>query len=50
MTQFTSFVAVEERVTNEGGKPKTIQVPVERPEGVSYEGVFGTADAWSVVP
>ncbi|MCX6624873.1 MAG: VWA domain-containing protein, partial [Acidobacteria bacterium] len=41
MTQFTSFVAVEERVVTDGGKPKTIQVPVELPEGVSYEGVFG---------
>ncbi len=41
MTQFTSFVAVEDRVVTDGGKPKTIQVPVEIPEGVSYEGVFG---------
>jgi Ca-activated chloride channel family protein len=41
MTQFTSFVAVEDRVVTDGGKPTTIQVPVEMPEGVSYEGVFG---------
>lgn len=41
MTQYTSFVAVEERTVVEGGKPKTIAVPVEMPEGVSYEGVFG---------
>ncbi len=41
MTQFTSFVAVEERVTTEGGEPRRIEVPVEMPEGVSYEGVFG---------
>ncbi|MBI5360368.1 MAG: VWA domain-containing protein [Planctomycetes bacterium] len=41
MTQYTSFVAVEETVITEGGKPKTITVPVEMPEGVSYEGVFG---------
>jgi Ca-activated chloride channel family protein len=41
MTQFTSFVAVEERVTTEGGAPKRIEVPVEMPEGVSYKGVFG---------
>jgi Ca-activated chloride channel family protein len=34
MTQFTSFVAVEEKVTNVGGQPRTVQVPVELPEGV----------------
>jgi Ca-activated chloride channel family protein len=41
MTQFTSFVAVEEMVVTDGGEPRTIQVPVEMPEGVSHEGVFG---------
>ncbi len=41
VTEFTSFVAVEEKVRNEGGKQVTVQVPVEMPEGVSYEGVFG---------
>jgi Ca-activated chloride channel family protein len=41
MTQFTSFVAVEEQVITEGGKPRRVDVPVEMPEGVSYEGVFG---------
>jgi len=41
MTQYTSFVAVEELVVTEGGKARTIPVPVEMPEGVSYEGVFG---------
>jgi len=41
MTQFTSFVAVEERVITTDGKPRTVQVPVEMPEGVRYEGVFG---------
>jgi Ca-activated chloride channel family protein len=41
MTQYTSFVAVEEMTITEGGKPTTITVPVEMPEGVSYEGVFG---------
>jgi Ca-activated chloride channel family protein len=43
MTQFTSFVAVEEMTVTVGGEPTTIQVPVEMPEGVSYEGVFGEA-------
>ena len=41
MTQFTSFVAVEETTVTEGGEPRRIEVPVEMPEGVSYEGVFG---------
>ena len=41
MTQFTSFVAVEDRVVTKDGKPQRVEVPVEMPEGVSYEGVFG---------
>ncbi|MBI2682429.1 MAG: VWA domain-containing protein [Acidobacteriales bacterium] len=41
MTQFTSFVAVEERSVVEGGQLRTIQVPVEMPQNVSPEGVFG---------
>ncbi len=41
MTQFTSFVAVEETIVTEGGKPMRVEVPVEMPEGVSFEGVFG---------
>jgi Ca-activated chloride channel family protein len=41
MTQFTSFVAVEEMTVAEGGQPRLIHVPVEMPEGVSPEGVFG---------
>jgi Ca-activated chloride channel family protein len=43
MTQFTSFVAVEEQMVTEGGQPKRIEVPVEMPEGVSYQGVFGVS-------
>lgn len=41
MTQFTSFVAVEEMIVTDGGQPRRIDVPVEVPEGVSREGVFG---------
>jgi Ca-activated chloride channel homolog len=41
MTQFTSFVAVEERMVTEGGQPRRVEVPVELPEGVSREGLFG---------
>jgi Ca-activated chloride channel family protein len=41
MTQFTSFVAVEEMVVTDGGQPRRIDVPVEMPEGMSREGTFG---------
>ena len=41
MTQFTSFVAVEELTVTKGGIAQKIAVPVEMPDGVSYEGVFG---------
>ncbi len=41
LTQFTSFVAVEEMIITEGGQPRRVDVPVEMPDGVSYEGVFG---------
>jgi Ca-activated chloride channel homolog len=42
LTQFTSFVAVEERIVTDGGQPRKIEVPVEMSEGVSREGIFGT--------
>ena len=41
MTPFTSFVAVEEMIVRDGGQPRRVEVQVEIPEGVSYEGVFG---------
>jgi Ca-activated chloride channel family protein len=41
MTQFTSFVAVEEMTITDGGAPRRVEVPVEMPEGVSRQGVFG---------
>ncbi len=37
MTQFTSFVAVEEMIVTEGGQPRRIDVPVEVPEGVNAQ-------------
>jgi Ca-activated chloride channel family protein len=55
VTRFTSLVAVEQVVTNEGGKLETVAVPTELPEGWKMEGVFGapatgTADAlWEAV-
>jgi hypothetical protein len=40
MTQFTSFVAVEEMIVTDGGQPRRIDVPVEVPEGVNREDVY----------
>jgi Ca-activated chloride channel family protein len=37
MTQFTSFVAVEEMTYTDGGVPRRIDVPVELPEGMAEE-------------
>ena len=45
MTQFTSFVAVEEMIVTDGGQPRRIDVPVEVPEGVNRAGVFGEEGA-----
>ena len=41
MTQFTSFVAVEEMIVTDGGQPRRVDVPVEVPEGVNRAGIFG---------
>lgn len=41
MTQFTSFVAVEETIVTDGGQPRRIDVPVEIPEGVNRDAIFG---------
>lgn len=45
LTPFTSFVAVEERVVNEGGRPRTVTVPVEVADGVDRSAVFGDVSA-----
>lgn len=45
VTDFTSFVAVEEKIVNKDGKSEKVSVPVEMPDGVSREGVFGAPDA-----
>lgn len=39
MTQFTSFVAVEEMTFTDGGQPRRVDVPVELPEGVNGSGM-----------
>jgi Ca-activated chloride channel homolog len=46
MTQFTSFVAVEEMTFTDGGQPRRVDVPVELPEGVNgSEQLINTTDA-----
>jgi Ca-activated chloride channel family protein len=45
MTQFTSFVAVEERVVTDRGKPRRVDVPVEVPKYVQREMVYGEAES-----
>jgi Ca-activated chloride channel family protein len=45
MTQFTSFIAVEDRVVNENGTQRHVTVPVEMPQGVAREGIFGHTEA-----
>ncbi|HUS11876.1 MAG TPA: VIT domain-containing protein [Pyrinomonadaceae bacterium] len=40
MTQFTSFVAVEEMIVTDGGQPRRIDVPVEVPEGVNRDALI----------
>jgi Ca-activated chloride channel family protein len=42
MTQFTSFVAVEEMIVTDGGQPRRIDVPVEVPEGVNRAAITGS--------
>lgn len=43
MTQYTSFVAVEEKIVTKGGAARTVTVPVEVPEGVSREEIIEQA-------
>lgn len=44
MTQFTSFVAVEEMIVTDGGQPRRIDVPIEVPQGVNRAAIFGESD------
>ncbi|EDX73627.1 Vault protein inter-alpha-trypsin [Coleofasciculus chthonoplastes PCC 7420] len=49
LSQYTAFVAVSEEVRVEpDGTRRRVQVPVELPEGVSYEGIFGTDDVMNM--
>jgi len=48
LSQYTAFVAVSDDVrVDPEGKSVSVQVPVEMPEGVSYEGIFGQVAAAS---
>ncbi len=45
LSQYTAFVAVSEEVrVDPDGTRRTVEVPVELPEGVSYDGIFGVGD------
>jgi Ca-activated chloride channel family protein len=49
LSQYTAFVAVSEDVrVDPEGTSVSVQVPVEMPEGVSYEGIFGSSNAGGV--
>jgi Ca-activated chloride channel family protein len=48
LTQFTSFVAVEETSVTDGGKPRRIDVPVETPEGTDTQ-VVPTSKTLNVI-
>ncbi len=41
MTQFTSFVAVDMARVTIAGEPRLVSIPIEMPQGVSWEGIFG---------
>jgi Ca-activated chloride channel homolog len=41
MTQYTSFVAVEEQAKTKDGKLVTVEVPVEVPDGVERDKIYG---------
>lgn len=44
MTEYTSFVAVEQKVVTDGSQPIRIEVPVEIPEGMSRGTAYGSAE------
>ncbi|MEH1808588.1 MAG: VIT domain-containing protein [Nostoc sp.] len=51
LSQYTAFVAVSDDVRVESGSEYlSMQVPVEMPEAVSYQGVFGNAPAGGFAP
>jgi Ca-activated chloride channel family protein len=51
LSQYTAFVAVSEEVrVQPNGRTERVQVPVELPQGVKFEGIFGDSkDSTSVI-
>ncbi|MGH9797389.1 MAG: VWA domain-containing protein, partial [Candidatus Polarisedimenticolia bacterium] len=45
VTAYTSLVAIDSRVSNATGEATRVEVPVEMPSGVEYEGIFGGREA-----
>ncbi len=41
VTQFTSFVAVDMARVTIDGTPRLVHIPIEMPDGMSWQGVFG---------
>ena len=50
VTPFTSFVAIDDRIVNGRRQSTTVAVPVEMPEGVTYEGTGGGLTRARVAP
>ena len=50
MTQYTSFVAVEEKRLTRGGSSTTVDVPVEVPSGVSRASTVGESESLGRAP
>lgn len=43
LSEYTAFIAVSEEVrVDPNGTRQTVEVPLELPQGVSYDGIFGT--------
>lgn len=45
MTAYTSLVAVDSEISNWTGRSDPMSVPVEMPEDVAYEGIFGAQES-----
>lgn len=45
MSRFTSFIAIDKLRVTIDGQPRLITIPIEMPDRVSYEGVFGDSGA-----
>jgi Ca-activated chloride channel family protein len=45
VTAYTSLVAIDSRVSNTTGEATRVEVPVEMPSGVEYDGIFGPREA-----